>query len=289
MTLGFVGLGVMGRPMALNLVRAGVPLVVWNRSPAAAEELRSAGATVATTPAGVVAAADVVLMMLAGPAAIDDVLEQVPDFTGTTIVHMGTTAPEFSQALGERIRAAGGRYVEAPVSGSRVPAETGRLVAMLAGAEDDIARVRPLLAPMCHETVVCGAVPQALLMKLAVNVFLISTLTGLAESVHFARRHDLDLATLATVLNAGQMASAISTVKVAKLVGEDFSVQAGIRDVLENNRLIVDAARTAGVASPVLDVCHQLYAESVELGHGSLDVAAVVHAIAARDAGAGTG
>lgn len=287
MTLGFLGLGVMGRPMALNLVRAGVPLVVWNRSPAAAEELRAAGATVAATPAEVVAAADVVLMMLAGPAAVDEVLAQVPDLAGTTVVHMGTTAPEFSQDLDERVRTAGGRYVEAPVSGSRVPAETGRLVAMLAGAEDDIALLRPLLAPMCHETVVCGPVPQALLMKLAVNVFLISTVTGLAESVHFARRHDLDLSTLATVLNAGQMASAISTVKVAKLVGEDFTVQAGIRDVLENNRLIVEAARAAGVASPMLDVCHQLYAESVALGHGGLDVAAVVHAIAARDDGNG--
>jgi 3-hydroxyisobutyrate dehydrogenase len=130
-------------------------------------------------------------------------------------------------------------------------------------------------------------VPQALLMKLAVNIFLISTVTGLAETVHFAERQGLDLAQLATVLNAGQMASAISAVKVAKLVGGDFSVQAGIRDVLENNRLIVEAARAAGVASPVLDVCHQLYAETAGLGHGGLDMAAVVHAIAARDAQTG--
>lgn len=283
MTVGFLGLGVMGRPMALNLVRAGTPLIVWNRSPDAAEELRAAGARVAATPAEVVAAAEVVLMMLAGPAAIDEVLDRAPDLSGTTIVHMGTTAPGFSQSLGARVEAAGGRYVEAPVSGSRGPAEAGRLVAMLAGADEDVARVRPLLAPMCHETVVCGAVPQALLMKLAVNVFLISTVTGLAESVHFARRHDLDLGTLATVLDAGPMASAVSTVKVAKLIGADFSVQAGIRDVLENNRLIVAAARTAGIASPVLDVCRQLYAETVALGHGDLDMAAVVHAIAARD------
>jgi 3-hydroxyisobutyrate dehydrogenase len=278
-TVGFLGLGVMGRPMAANLVKAGVPLIVWSRTAPDPAEWPA----VAATPAEVVAAADIVLMMLRGPSAIDAVLDEAGELDGTIIVQMGTTSPEYSVALGERITAAGGRYVEAPVSGSRKPAEAGRLVAMLAGDEQDISRVRPVLTPMCHESVVCGPVPQGLLMKLAVNVFLITTVTGLAESVHFARRHDLDLGTLQHVLNAGQMASAISAVKVAKLIGEDFEVQAGITDVLENNRLIVEAARARGVASPLLDVCHQLYGETAGLGHGGLDMAAVVHAIEARD------
>lgn len=284
MRVGFLGLGVMGRPMALNLARAGTELIVWSRTPEHCAPLRAAGAGVAATPAEVVAQADVVLMMLAGPAAIDAVLGTVPDLTGRTIVHMGTTAPGYSRELGERVRAAGGRYVEAPVSGSRKPAEAGRLVAMLAGDDADVQRVRPLLAPMCHQTVACGPVPQALLMKLAVNIFLISTVTGLAETVHFAERQGLDLAQLATVLNAGQMASAISAVKVAKLVDGDFEVQASIRDVLYNNRLIADAARAAGIASPLTDVCADLYAETVELGHGELDMAAVIRAVEARTA-----
>jgi 3-hydroxyisobutyrate dehydrogenase len=282
--VGFLGLGVMGRPMALNLARAGTELIVWSRTLDHCAPLRAAGADVAATPAEVVAHAEVVLMMLAGPAAIDDVLGTVPDLTGRTIVHMGTTAPGYSRELGERVETAGGRYVEAPVSGSRKPAEAGRLVAMLAGDAADVERVRPLLAPMCHQTVVCGPVPQALLMKLAVNIFLISTVTGLAETVHFAERQGLDLAQLATVLNAGQMASAISAVKVAKLVDGDFEVQASIRDVLYNNRLIADAARAAGIASPLTDVCADLYAETVELGHGELDMAAVIRAVEARTA-----
>jgi 3-hydroxyisobutyrate dehydrogenase len=284
MTVGFLGLGVMGRPMALNLARGGTELVVWNRTPERCEPVREAGAQVAATPAEVVERAEVVLMMLAGPAAIDAVLGTVPDLAGRTVVHMGTTAPGYSRELGERVRAAGGRYVEAPVSGSRRPAEAGRLVAMLAGDDRDVQRVRPLLAPMCHQTVVCGPVPQALLMKLAVNIFLISTVTGLAEAVHFADRQGLDLGRLATVLNAGQMASAISAVKVAKLVDGDFEVQASIRDVLYNNRLIADAARAAGIASPLTDVCADLYAETVELGHGELDMAAVIKAVEARTA-----
>jgi len=282
MTVAFLGLGVMGRPMALNLARAGTKLIVWNRTPEHCEPVRAAGAEVAATPAEAVRRCEVVLMMLAGPAAIDAVLGTVPDLAGRIVVHMGTTSPEYSRELGERVRAAGGRYVEAPVSGSRRPAEDGRLVAMLAGDDEDVQRVRPLLAPMCHRTVACGPVPQALLMKLAVNIFLISTVTGLAETVHFADRQGLDLDKLATVLNAGQMASPISAVKVAKLVDGDFEVQASIRDVLYNNRLIAGAARAAGIASPLIDVCADLYAETVALGHGDLDMAAVIKAVETR-------
>jgi 3-hydroxyisobutyrate dehydrogenase len=103
--------------------------------------------------------------------------------------------------------------------------------------------------------------------------------------VHFADRAGLDLGRLVEVLGAGQMASAISRVKAAKLVDRDFEVQASIRDVLYNNELIAGAARPAGIASPLLDVCHALYAETMALGFGAEDMAAVVRAIEARTGG----
>ncbi len=286
--VGFLGLGVMGQPMALNLARAGTPLLVWSRTRERCAVVHAAGARVAARPAAVLAEASVVLTMLADGDAIDAVLGRgTPAFAAVrdrTIVHMGTTSPRYSHALQTDVRAAGGRYVEAPVSGSRRPAEAGDLVAMLAGEPGDVARVRPLLAPMCRETVECGPVPQALLMKLSVNLFLISMTTGLAEAVHFADRHGLDLRRLAAVLDAGPMASAVSSVKVAKLVDRDFEVQASVRDVLYNNDLIAESARAAGIASPVLDACRALYAESLALGHGPLDLVAVIHALEARTA-----
>jgi 3-hydroxyisobutyrate dehydrogenase len=291
MDVGFIGLGVMGRPMALNLARAGTPLVVWNRSAPGCEALRAAGAAVAASPAEVFERARTVLLMLAHEQAVDAVLRRgTPGFAalvgGRTVVPMGTTSPEFSRGLAADVRAAGGRYAEAPVSGSRRPAEDGQLVAMVAGDPDAVEDVVPLLAPMCRETVRCGDAPQALLTKLAVNVFLISMVTGLAEAVHFAERNGVDLRRLRAVLDAGPMASSVSMIKTAKLVDGDFAVQASIRDVLMNNRLIVDAARAAGVASPLLDVCHELYGEALALGHGDADMAAVVHAVAARTAAA---
>ncbi|SDM77429.1 3-hydroxyisobutyrate dehydrogenase [Nonomuraea jiangxiensis] len=285
--VGFVGLGVMGQPMALNLARAGTPLVVWNRTPARSEPLYAAGAEVAASPAEVFDRAGVVILMLADETAVDAVLGRgTPDFAarvaGHTVVHMGTTSPEYSGGLQDDIRAAGGRYVEAPVSGSRVPAEQGRLVAMLAGDDDAVEAVRPLLAPLCRDAFGCGPVPAALLMKLSVNLFLITLVTGLTEAFHFADRHGLDQRLLSDVLDAGPMASAVSRMKAPKLLARDFAVQAGAADVLKNNRLIAEAARKAGLASPLLDVCHTLFEETVARGHGGEDMVAVLRAIEAR-------
>jgi 3-hydroxyisobutyrate dehydrogenase len=285
--IGFIGLGAMGEAMALNLVKSGTHLLVWNRTPAKAQILAAAGADLAREAAEVFAHSQTVILMLADGGAVDTVLARgdrpfADRVSGRTVVHMGTTSPAYSRALEADIRSAGGRYVEAPVSGSRRPAEAGQLVAMLAGEADTVADVRPVLAPMCRETMVCGLVPNALLMKLSVNLFLISLVTGLAEAVHFAEKNGLDLRQLLAILNAGPMASDVSRVKAPKLVGRDFAVQAAISNVLENNRLIAEVAREIGIASPLLDVCHTLYSEALALGLGEADMVAVLKAIEAR-------
>jgi 3-hydroxyisobutyrate dehydrogenase len=284
---GFIGLGIMGQPMALNLARAGTPLIVWNRTAARCEPLRQAGSAVAATPAEVFQRARTVILMLVDDAATDAVLGRgTPRFAaqaaGRTLVHMGTTSAGYSRALEADVQAAGGRYVEAPVSGSRGPAQQGQLVAMLAGDEAAVAQVRPLLAPLCRQSFSCGAVPGALLMKLAVNIVLITQVTGLAEAFHFADRHGLDHRRFLDVLEAGPMASSVSQAKAGKLLARDFEVQAAILDVLKNNRLIAEQARASGLASPLLDACHALYGETAALGHGDADMAAVLYALEAR-------
>src|SRR5690242_18918075 len=281
MQLGFIGLGVMGQPMALNLAKAGTRPVVWNRTAARAEPVIAAGARWADGPAEVLRRAEVVFLMLADEAATDEVLGR-GSVAGRTLVQMGTMSPEWSRRLEGGIRRAGGVYVEAPVSGSRQPAEAGALIAMLAGDPAGVDLVRPLLAPMCRETVDCGPVPNGLLMKLAVNLYLITMVTGLAEAAHFADRCGLDQQRFVATLDAGPMASFVSRGKTAKLLAKDFSVKAASRDVLKNNQLVAAAARRAGIASPLLSVCHALFTETVELGHGGEDMLAVLRAIEAR-------
>ncbi|MFC4172538.1 NAD(P)-dependent oxidoreductase [Microvirga sp. GCM10011540] len=287
MSIGFIGLGIMGGPMALNLARSGTPLVVWNRSADKCEALRAAGASVASDAPDVFRQARIVVLMLYDGGAIDAVLGRGTAAFGTNVaghvvVNMGTVEAAYSRGLEADIHAAGGHYVECPVSGSRKPAEAGQLVAMLAGEPAVMEEVRPLLAPMCRETVVCGPVPSALLMKFSVNLFMIAMVTGLAEAVHFAERHHLDLERLRDVLDASPMASNVSRVKGEKLVARDFKAQASIVDVLKNNRLIAEQARAAGLTSPLLDVCHALYGEMLALGHGQQDMVSVLHALEAR-------
>jgi 3-hydroxyisobutyrate dehydrogenase len=278
MRVGFVGTGVMGQPMALNLARQ-VDVLAWNRTPDRLRALAEGGAAIAGDVDEVFAGCDVVLLMLADGQVVDEVLGRgTPRFAelvaDRTVVTMGTTAPSYSADLERDVLAAGGSYVESPVSGSRQPAQDGTLVAMLAGRAAPVDLVRPLLAP----------VPSALTMKLTVNLYLITLVTGLAETAEYADRHGLDLAVLRDVLDAGPMASDVSRGKLAKLVAGDLSVQARLADVRYNTDLIAALARSSGTATPLLDVARELFLEAEALGHGGLDMLGVVHAVAARSA-----
>jgi 3-hydroxyisobutyrate dehydrogenase len=285
--IGFIGIGAMGAPMALNMARSGMSLVVWNRTPEKTSPLVAAGARVVDDPKDVFDDALIVVLMLATEEAIEAVLQRgTPAFAmlvkERTIVQMGTVSPEYSTLLERDIKAAQGRYVEAPVSGSKKPAEDGQLIAMLAGDPEAIKAIEPLLKPVCRQWIDCGPVPNALLMKLSVNLFLITMVTGLVEAFHFAERHTLDLDKFAAVLDAGPMASSVSRTKISKLVSNDFTLQAGITDVLKNNRLVAEEARRSKLASPLLDICHALYGETQALGLAYSDMIAVIRAIEAR-------
>ncbi|MFL6622578.1 MAG: NAD(P)-dependent oxidoreductase [Sulfurifustaceae bacterium] len=286
--VGFIGLGVMGQPMALNLIRAGTALVVWNRSAEKSEVLRAAGASVAQSPSEVFRRARTVILMLVDGAAIDSVLGRgTPNFSTNvaqhTIVHMGTTAPDYSRALEADIRSAGGEYVEAPVSGSRMPAEQGKLLAMIAGLDETVTRVRGLLRPMCSEVLECGTVPNATLTKLATNIVLMSTITGLSEAMHIADRQGLPREQLMRALLLGPLASDVLRVKAPKLVARDFTPQASILSALANAELTYAAAQAAGARTALLSECIALYKETRASGDGELDLIAVIKAMEARD------
>lgn len=283
MTVGFLGLGRMGEPMATRLAAGGVPLTVWSRRQEPVQRLTGAGATAAMSAGSVFSASEVVLLMLANPAAIDAVLERDPrgfgvPVTGRLVVNLGTVAPEYSCALKDQLRRRGARFVEAPVSGSRVPAQEGTLVAMLAGDPPAVKQVRPLIGRLAAAVFACGPVPRALETKLAVNVFLLSLVAGLAESTAFAEARGVDLEVFRAVLDAGPMASAVSSLKLAKLLGHDLEAQASVSDVLYNNRLILEAASDPQQLQ-LMRTTERLFARAESLGHGADDMVAVIEAM----------
>lgn len=286
MRVGFLGLGRMGEPMAANLLANGHDLVVWNRSTPAMDRLVDAGAERASTPWEVLGSTELTVEMLSSEAVIDEVLRlDLAGFAramaGHGLLHMSTTSPDFSAGLGAAVRRVGGWYVEAPVSGSRVPAEQGRLVAMVAGDHTDIDRVVPVLDAMCGTVVRCGVPPRATLMKLAVNVHLIGLVTSLVEAWNYAKSLDLDLDVFAAAITSGQLSSPVGAVKLAKLRTDDFTPQAAIPDVHQNATLIADAASAHRIPIPLLSVSLDLLARTMELGGGGDDMIGVLRAIRA--------
>ena len=281
--LGFAGLGLMGRPMAANLCRAGADIAVYNRSTAPREELRAFGARAVDDPGDLFALCDTVILMLADDPAVDFVLDRGgPGFrrrvAGHLVINMGTHAPAWSRRLEADIRAAGGAVVEAPVSGSRLPAESGDLVAMLAGEAEPVERALALLGPMCRESIVVGTVPSAMAMKLAVNLYLIASVAALAEAVDLARRLGLDLDLLNRIVRSGPMASPVATAKLDMMVSGRFPPQAAIRDVCKNAALVAAAATGAGAEAALLGESRRRFEAALAAGKGELDMAAVITA-----------
>lgn len=281
MNVGFIGTGNMGLPMAGRLLDAGFPLLVWNRTHARGDALRARGAIVADSVDALFDRCTVVLVMLLDEHAVNAVLQPgTPAFAhrvrGRTLVMLGTTAPAYSHALDARVRACGGQYVEAPVSGSREPAAAGALVGMTAGEVDAVRFVEPLLATLCRQVFSCGAVPAALRMKLAVNHYLVVLVAALAEAVRSAEACGVDIGTFRAVLDAGPMASPVSRAKLDKLLARDFSPQAAIHDVATIAALVHDQARSSGMEAPLAETTARLFAEARERGLADLDMAAVL-------------
>jgi 3-hydroxyisobutyrate dehydrogenase len=281
MTVGFAGIGIMGEPMARRLLEAGTSLTVWSRRADACAGLVERGATLAPDPAALFAACDTVILMLRDEAATDAVLGRGTEafarrMAGRRVVAMGTNSPAYSAALDAEIRGAGGVYIEAPVSGSRVPAERGELVVMLAGADDPaLDEVAQLLAPLGRAVVRCGEVPGALRTKIAVNHYMMAMVAALAEALTAARTAGVDLASVVRVLEASPMDSPIGRVKAAKLVTGDESPQAAISDVVKNCGLVLAAAREAGATTPIIDLVAGLYDATAASGFAHADMVAV--------------
>lgn len=281
--IGFLGLGTMGEVMALRLLRAGHALHVWNRTAAKAAPLIAAGARGATDPCEVLATCPVVFLMLADGAATDAVLSRgTPAFAavrGRLFVNCATVSPDYSRGLEQDLRAAGARFVEAPVSGSRKPAEAGTLIAMLAGEAGAVAEVAPLFAPLARQAVDCGPVPNGTLTKLATNILLVNSVAALAEMMHFADAHGLDRAKVAEVVSNGQLGSDNVRIRSAKLAQRDFTAHSAIRNVLDSLGRTGEAAAAARCVLPLTARTLQLLRETVQLGHADADMIALFHAI----------
>lgn len=283
MKIGVIGIGVMGEPMSRNLHKAGHSVTVFNRTASRCDGLRSLGVAVAETAAEVIKASEVIVLMVPSHVEVDQALQRTDDgviaaaVAGKTIVLMSTVAPAYSAALGTNLATAGARYVEAPVSGSKSPAETGQLVILAAAAEPaHIDEVQPLFDAVGKKTVRCGTVPTAMRMKLANQLLLISWFEAITEATHFAAGIGLDVAQFLEMAQAGPLVNDVLRMKAPKMLVGDFTQQAPIRHVAKDIGLVCDEAAQRDLWVPVAEINKALFTEAMRQGRAHDDVVGVV-------------
>jgi 3-hydroxyisobutyrate dehydrogenase len=283
MKIGLIGVGVMGEPMARNVRKAGHQVAVFNRSPERCEPLRPLGIEVLGSARQLFEFAEVTVLMVPSHAEVVEVLERSPDgaiaapVQGKTIVLMATVAPAYSLDLGARLRAAGARYVEAPVSGSKQPAENAQLVILAAAAEpDDIDAVQPLFDAIGKKTVRCGVAPMAMRMKLANQLLLIAWFEAISEATHFAQGIGLDTREFLEMAQAGPLANDVLRSKVSKLASDDFTQQAPVRHVAKDIGLVCDEAAQRGLWLPIANTNRALFNEAMQAGQDQDDAIGIL-------------
>ncbi|KAL7904913.1 hypothetical protein GGI35DRAFT_472106 [Trichoderma velutinum] len=264
--------------MAINLCRK-FSVVVWNRSDSKYDTLIGAGAAIGKAPSHVAKLSDVIFIMLFDGSAIQSMINSDDEFLksirGRIVINTSSVSVDYSHKLAQQIHDAGGNFIEMPVSGSKIPAEQGQLVGMMAGDFAIADLIKPVVEPITSAAVYCGSIGSGLKAKYAVNLFLVSVTAGLAESMNLARAQGLNLESFGKVLDACPLASAYSRVKIAKILKEDWSPQAAIKDCYNSTQLIRSAAQDAQVQTPFIEICNSLYRDAYNFGWGEEDMMAI--------------
>jgi 3-hydroxyisobutyrate dehydrogenase len=275
-TVALLGTGTMGAGMAANIARAGLPLRVWNRTRDKAEPLTQVGATVADTPAEAVRGADVVLTMLFDADSVAATMEQAREglTPGTVWLQQSTVGVEGSDRLVALARDLGVAYVDAPVLGTRGPAQSGTLVVLAAGPQDVRDQVTPILDAIGSRTLWLGAAGEASRLKLAANAWVITVVEGIAEALTLTRSLGLDPALFLEAVAGGAMDAPYVGVKGRAMLAGDFEPSFAVSGAAKDADLIVAAARGAGVELAVVEAARDHLARALAAGHGDQDLSA---------------
>lgn len=280
-TVGFVGLGTMGAPMAWNIRNAGFDLHVYNRSHAPAEPFRDAGVPVHATPGSLAQAVQTMVIMVTGPEALGDVVNGPDGLVhglrpGSVVINMSTVSPEATLDAAQAVEAVQGQFVDAPVSGTRTPAEDGTLT-VLAGADQDVLeQARPVLESMSKTIVHCGAVGQGTDMKHVVNLLLGAMMQAFSESLVLGRKRGLDPATMVEAITSGATDSPLYRLKGAAIQAGNFTSNFALELLLKDLDLVLQAGRHAGAYLPVAAATREAASAARARGHGDQDMAALI-------------
>jgi 3-hydroxyisobutyrate dehydrogenase/2-hydroxy-3-oxopropionate reductase len=277
MKVAFLGLGIMGRPMASNLVKAGHEVAVWNRTPGKNVE----GARSASNPEDAARGAEVIWMCVSDTAAVEQVLFGAHGVEnalaeGMIIVDSSTIAPTATARFAERVRAKGADYVDAPMTGSKLAAEGGTLIFIMGGREETIEKLKPLLAAVGKKFFRMGETSKGQAAKLAMNLQIALIYEGFAEALTLATKLGVSAETLLPLIEASMVRSGVVEYKAPFVLRRDFTANFPLRLMHKDIRLTLDAARELRVKLPALETVEEVYDLAAEEGHQDLDYAATL-------------
>jgi len=277
---GFLGLGIMGSAMAANLVRAGFEVKVWNRHAAQCGPLVALGAHRGESPREVVATSEITFAMLADPAAahevcfgLDGVLEGVG--AGHDYVDMSTVDDETARTIAVAVRERGGRFLEAPVSGTKKPAEDGTLIILTGGDQGLYEDAGPAFDKMGKKRIYLGAAGQGARMKLVVNMIMGGMMTAFCEGLALGQKGELDGQQILEVLDAGALANPMFKGKGAMLLQEAFPTSFPLKHMQKDMRLAVALGDELGQTLATAAAANETFKRARAAGHADEDFAAV--------------
>jgi len=278
MRVSIIGTGLMGAGMARSMRRAGLSVVAWNRTRAKAEALAEDGVEVADSVREAVEGADAAVTVLFDGPAVLDVTPELVAALGPNAVWMQSSTVGLDAIARIADKAGETHIVDAPVLGTREPAEQGRLVPLVSGDPRLVERVRPVLDAIGVKTVVAGErIGQASALKLAVNAWLLSLTAAAAQSIALAQSLGLDPGLFLEAIDGGPANAPMAQLKGRAMVAGDFAASFGLAGGRKDLHLITDAA--GGIAPELLDGVRTLFDRAKAAGHGGDDIAAVIEAL----------
>ncbi len=279
--IGFIGLGLMGRPMSLNLQRAGAELVIYNRSRGVVDELVGVGMEAAASPKDVVERVPIIVLMVPDTPAVERVLFGNDGMAhglqaGTIVIDMGTTAVTATRNFAQRIKAKGADYVDAPVSGGQVGAEAATLAIMVGASEEAFARVQPIFKVLGKNITHVGEVGAGQVAKAANQIIVGLTIGAVAEALGLAQRAGVDPAKVRQALAGGFAASRILEVHGLRMVDQTFDPGGKATTQRKDLAQALELAQELGIELPATALNRDLYDKLIEMGGGELDHSALI-------------
>ncbi len=283
--VALLGTGIMGAAMARNLLEAGMEVRAWNRSTEKVKPLAKDGVTVVDTAGEAASGADFLLTMLPDADVIEEVVRDglLPALAeGAVWLQMSTVGENGNEKLARLAAEGGVAFVDAPVLGTKAPAEQGQLIVLASGPEDVRSKCEPIFDAVGSKTVWLGEAGEGSRLKLVVNNWIVGLLGVLAETVAFARAAGVDPQKFLETIDGGPLGLPYAQMKGSMMIEEDFPTSFSAKLARKDAGLVLEAAQERGLQMAVASAVAARFDEAIEAGHGDEDMAAIYEATKLR-------